>query len=100
METGKDLARRLVGVPDPLYGPPVTADPELHQLWAKTLAEIRAKYPLTHPVLLGEASRSGVSPEEMQLMIAHYEWIEERRKILNRWAREYKAEEGEPEEED
>lgn len=74
------------------YGPPETAAPELKELWVEILKEVEKQYPLTHPSLLAEAKRVGVTPTVTQLMIAHERWLEERRKIMDRWGEEYEKE--------
>jgi hypothetical protein len=52
------------------YGPPETASEQMKGLWIKVLGEIRRQYPLGEPVLENEARRLGVTPKEMQLIIA------------------------------
>lgn len=54
----------------PHYGPPETASAEMKVQWNRMLGEVRRQYPLGEPVLENEAKRLGVTPKEMQLIIA------------------------------
>ena len=71
------------------WGPRETADPKLIELWDKILKEVKDQYPLTHPMLLAEAERAHIAPEKTQLIIAHEQWLDERRKIDEKWRKEY-----------
>ena len=73
------------------YGAPSTAPAEIRELWQRILHETETQYPLDNPLLVSESRRAGVSPYKVRLMIAHDRWVEERRKIIER----YYEEEGE-----
>ena len=78
---------------DDKYGAPESANPIIKKLWRKILKKVKAQYPLTNYLLLAESRRAHVTPEEMRYMIAHGIYVEERRKIGDKWRREYEQEE-------
>jgi hypothetical protein len=82
------------------YGPDEKSLPDEHELWAKILRDIEKELPLTHPTLLIEAKDAEISPRETQLLFAHLQWAEERKKILEKWWEEHKEEAEETEEEE
>ena len=94
---GPPLPRMLTDYPK--YGPSKTSPPELKQFWAKVLHDTEKQYPLNHPSTIAEAKHAGVTPREIQLMIAHERWLEEKQRLYEKWYKEYQREEQEEEEE-
>ena len=76
----------------PIYrqvGPGKESPPEAWEIWHRALEAARQLYPIGDSILTAEARRANLSQEQTQQLIAHEEYITERRKLTEKWRGEY-----------
>jgi len=67
VESGIEMPSEVIPVH---YGPLGDAPIAMKALWNRALVSVKQTYPLGEPILTAEAQKQGVTPREMQLIIA------------------------------